>query len=63
MNSHDAALLDVTPAYEDLSYEYAVAKAIALGLRTGDIFNPADPAARRVGTREMGDTIANALAL
>jgi len=43
--------------------EYAVAKAIALGLRTGDIFNPADPAARRVGTREMGDTIANALAL
>jgi len=36
----------------------AVAKAIDGGLRTGDIFNPADPAAKRAGTREMGDAIA-----
>lgn len=36
----------------------AVSKAIAAGLRTGDIFNPADPAAKKVGTREMGDAIA-----
>ena len=27
-------------------------------LRTGDIFNPADPTARKTGTREMGDAIA-----
>jgi 3-isopropylmalate dehydrogenase len=39
----------------------AVGKAIARGLRTGDIFNPADPAAQRVGTREMGDSIAAAI--
>jgi 3-isopropylmalate dehydrogenase len=36
----------------------AVSKAIASGLRTGDIFNPADPAAKKIGTREMGDAIA-----
>ncbi len=36
----------------------AVARTIADGLRTGDIFNPADPSARKVGTREMGDAIA-----
>ena len=36
----------------------AVTKAINFGLRTGDIFNPADTAAKRVGTREMGDAIA-----
>jgi 3-isopropylmalate dehydrogenase len=36
----------------------AVAKAIDSGLRTGDIFNPADTSAKRVGTREMGDAIA-----
>ena len=39
----------------------AVSKAIAAGLRTGDIFNPADPAAKKVGTREMGDAIAAAI--
>ncbi len=39
----------------------AVAAVIDQGLRTGDIFNPADPAARRVGTREMGDAIAAAI--
>ncbi len=38
--------------------ESAVTKAINSGLRTGDIFNPADPAAKQVGTREMGDAIA-----
>ena len=36
----------------------AVAKAIASGLRTGDIYTPADPTAKKVGTREMGDAIA-----
>jgi 3-isopropylmalate dehydrogenase len=39
----------------------AVAKAIDGGLRTGDIFNPADAAAKKVGTREMGDAIAAAV--
>ena len=36
----------------------AVGKAIAQGLRTGDIYTPADPTAQKVGTREMGDAIA-----
>jgi 3-isopropylmalate dehydrogenase len=40
----------------------AVSAAIDQGLRTGDIFNPADPTARRVGTREMGDAIVAAIA-
>lgn len=40
----------------------AVTKAIDAGLRTGDIYNAADPSARRVGTTEMGDAIAGALA-
>ena len=39
----------------------AVGKSIASGLRTGDIFNAADTAARKVGTREMGDAIAAAV--
>jgi 3-isopropylmalate dehydrogenase len=39
----------------------AVDKVIAQGLRTGDIFNPSDASARKVGTREMGDAIAAAL--
>jgi len=39
----------------------AVAQTIADGLRTGDIFNPEDKSARRVGTREMGDAIAAAV--
>jgi 3-isopropylmalate dehydrogenase len=39
----------------------AVTKAINSGLRTGDIFNPADPSAKKVGTREMGDAIATAV--
>ncbi|HSH94540.1 MAG TPA: 3-isopropylmalate dehydrogenase [Roseimicrobium sp.] len=41
--------------------EAAVAKVITDGLRTGDIFNPADPKAKRIGTREMGDAIVAAL--
>jgi 3-isopropylmalate dehydrogenase len=41
-----------------VAIETAVSKAISQGLRTGDIYNPADPAARKVGTREMGDAIA-----
>jgi len=39
----------------------AVGKAITNGNRTGDIFNPADPSARKVGTRAMGDAIASAI--
>ena len=39
----------------------AVVKVINSGLRTGDIFNPAEPAAKKVGTREMGDAIASAI--
>ena len=39
----------------------AVGQAIATGYRTGDIFNPADASAKKVGTREMGDAIAEAI--
>jgi 3-isopropylmalate dehydrogenase len=38
--------------------ENAVTVAINAGLRTGDIFSAADTKAHRVGTTEMGDTIA-----
>lgn len=41
--------------------DLAVANAINAGLRTGDIFNPADAGAKKVGTREMGDAIAAAV--
>jgi len=41
--------------------ERAVALAIGSGLRTGDIFNPVDPAAKKTGTREMGGAIVAAL--
>ncbi len=41
--------------------EAAVGKAIAAGLRTGDIYTPADTSAKKVGTREMGDAIAAAV--
>jgi 3-isopropylmalate dehydrogenase len=41
--------------------EGAVDKVINSGLRTGDIYNPADSSARKVGTREMGDEIAAAV--
>ncbi len=39
----------------------AVSRAIASGLRTGDIFARIDPGVRKVGTQEMGDAIAAAL--
>lgn len=41
--------------------EAAVGKAIAAGLRTGDIYTSADATAKKVGTREMGDAIAAAV--
>jgi 3-isopropylmalate dehydrogenase len=41
--------------------ENAVQRAIEAGNRTGDIFNPTEPGARRVGTSEMGDAIVAAL--
>jgi 3-isopropylmalate dehydrogenase len=41
--------------------ENAVAKAIESGNRTGDIFNPNETGARKIGTREMGDAIAAAV--
>jgi 3-isopropylmalate dehydrogenase len=49
--------LDEEPA----AIENAVAKAIEAGNRTGDIFNPNESNARKVGTREMGDAIAAAV--
>jgi 3-isopropylmalate dehydrogenase len=39
----------------------AVGKTIAQGLRTGDVFNPNDPNARKVGTSEIGEAIAGAI--
>ena len=39
----------------------AVQKAIKAGHRTGDIFNPHETGARKIGAREMGDAIAAAL--
>ncbi len=41
--------------------ENAVAKAIASGLRTGDIFSASETNAKRVGTSVMGDAIASAI--
>jgi 3-isopropylmalate dehydrogenase len=41
--------------------EAAVGKAIQAGNRTGDIFNPSEANARKVGTKEMGDAIATAI--
>jgi len=39
----------------------AIGKAIADGNRSGDIFNPADSSAKKVGTRAMGDSIIAAI--
>ncbi|HTL17934.1 MAG TPA: 3-isopropylmalate dehydrogenase [Patescibacteria group bacterium] len=39
----------------------AIGQTVSAGFRTGDIFNPADSGARKIGTREMGDAIAGAL--
>lgn len=44
-----------------VAIETAVSHAIGQGLRTGDIFNPADPTARKVGTKAMGEAIAGAI--
>ena len=41
--------------------EAAVGKAILAGNRTGDIFNPSEANARKVGTKEMGEAIAAAI--
>jgi len=56
MLRHSFGLNDAAAAIEA-----AVAKAIAAGHRTGDIFSPTEPNARKVGTREMGDTVAAAV--
>jgi 3-isopropylmalate dehydrogenase len=50
---HSFGLNDAAAAIES-----AVGHAIESGLRTGDIFSPHEPNARRVGTRAMGDAIA-----
>ncbi len=39
----------------------AVGKAIANGNRTGDVFDPANSAVKKVGTQAMGDAIAAAI--
>ncbi len=58
-----ALMLRYTFQREDAAraIEAAVGKAIADGLRTGDIYNPADPAAKKVGTTAMADAIAAAV--
>ena len=42
--------------------ERAVSQAITAGCRTGDIFNPAEPAAKKIGTKAMGDAIVDGIA-
>lgn len=44
-----------------MAIENAVGQAIDSGLRTGDIYTAKDPAARRIGTAEMGSAIAAAI--
>ena len=39
----------------------AVAEVIVTGLRTGDIYSPTDPGAKRVGTQELGAAITAAI--
>jgi len=56
MLRHSFGLSDAAIAIEN-----AVAKTIAAGNRTGDIFSPTETNARRVGTVEMGDAIAGAI--
>lgn len=41
--------------------EAAVSAAIHAGLRTGDIYNPLDATAKKIGTSQMGDAIAAAV--
>lgn len=56
MLRHSFGLIEAAAAIEN-----AVARAIDAGNRTGDIFNPLETTARKVGTREMGDAIAAAI--
>jgi len=56
MLRHSFGLNDAAAAIEK-----AVAKAIEQGNRTGDIFNPLDSIAKKVGTTQMGDAIAAAI--
>jgi 3-isopropylmalate dehydrogenase len=56
MLRHSFGLNDAAAAIES-----AVAKVIEAGNRTGDIFNPGEANARKIGTREMGDAIAAAI--
>jgi len=44
-----------------IAIENAVAKTIAAGNRTGDIFSSAESGARKISTIEMGDAIAGAI--
>jgi 3-isopropylmalate dehydrogenase len=46
---------------EAAAIEAAVAKAINAGNRTGDIYNPLETTAKKVGTTQMGDAIAAAV--
>ncbi|HLX96434.1 MAG TPA: 3-isopropylmalate dehydrogenase, partial [Verrucomicrobiae bacterium] len=50
MLRHSFGLNDAAVAIED-----AVGRAIKAGNRTGDIFNPGEAGARKIGTQEMGD--------
>jgi len=52
MLRHSFGLNDAAVAIED-----AVGRAIKAGNRTGDIFNPGEAGARKIGTQEMGDAI------
>ncbi len=56
MLRHSFKLNDAAAAIES-----AVGTAIQAGNRTGDIFDPKEANARKVGTREMGDAIAAAV--
>lgn len=44
-----------------VAIETAVSRVIESGFRTGDIYNPSETAAKKVGTREMGEAIAAAV--
>ncbi|MFZ9853578.1 MAG: 3-isopropylmalate dehydrogenase [Limisphaerales bacterium] len=44
-----------------VAIETAVSKVIESGLRTGDIYNPTETTAKKVGTRAMGEAIAAAV--
>jgi 3-isopropylmalate dehydrogenase len=44
-----------------VAIETAVSQVIESGLRTGDIYNPAQTTAKKVGTRAMGEAIAAAV--